>query len=140
MDEKPEAKEEVVESELKPGTERILLVEDDAAVRELTNEILKMSGYTVIAAENGPQALEICEHLEEHIDLMVTDLVMPQMGGRELAKILTDKIPELRVLYMSGYTTSTSLQQGLLEPGSFFLQKPFAPDDLARRVREILDR
>ena len=141
VDEKPPVAKELAEEEtaVKKGSERILLVEDDEAVRELTKEILQMNGYSVIAASGGPEALEICEHLQQPIGLMVTDLVMPQIGGRELAKALGKRIPGLRVLYMSGYTTSTSLQQGLLEPGASFLQKPFTPEEMARKVREILD-
>jgi PAS domain S-box-containing protein len=125
--------------DVRPGTELILLVEDDDSVRELAREILEMNGYRVVEARNGVEALGIVEEGVEAIDLLVTDLVMPQMGGRDLAKKVAPILPELPVLYLSGYTDSVVLQQGMLDPGSFFLQKPFTPADLARKVREAID-
>jgi PAS domain S-box-containing protein len=122
-----------------PGTEKILLVEDDDSVRELAREILEMNGYEVVDACNGVEALEVFEAQADTIDLMVTDLVMPRMGGRDLAEKIAPTKPELRVLYLSGYTDSVVLQQGMLDPGSYFLQKPFTPADLAHKVREALD-
>ncbi len=121
------------------GTERILLVEDDDSVRELAREILEMHGYHVVEASNGVEALAVFEAETDKLDLMVTDLVMPQMGGRDLAKKIAPDHPDLRVLYLSGYTDSVVLHQGMLDPGSFFLQKPFTPADLAIKVREALD-
>ena len=121
------------------GSERILLVEDDESVRELAREILEMNGYDVLEAANGVEALKVFQQHIGSINLMVTDLVMPQMGGRDLARRVTPMSPELRVLYLSGYTDSAVLQQGMLDPGSFFLQKPFTPDELAHKVREVLD-
>ena len=97
----------------------------------------KVAGHPALV--HGVEALEIFEAQSETIDLMVTDLVMPQMGGRDLAKKIAPTCPELRVLYLSGYTDSVVLQQGMLDPGSFFLQKPFTPADLAHKVREALD-
>jgi PAS domain S-box-containing protein len=125
--------------ETSPGTEKILLVEDDDSVRDLAREILEMNGYEVVNASNGVEALEVFDAEADSIDLMVTDLLMPQMGGRDLAKKIAPKNPDLRVLYLSGYTDSVVLQQGMLDPGSFFLQKPFTPADLAHKVREALD-
>ncbi len=127
------------EAQVTPGTERILLVEDDGPVRELAREILEMNGYSVVEATNGIEALKIFDAAQQTVDLMVTDLVMPQMGGRDLARRIAPSYPSLRVLYLSGYTDSVAIQQGMLDSGSFFLQKPFTPSDLARKVREALD-
>ena len=124
---------------VRPGTELVLLVEDDDSVRELAREILEMNGYRVVEARNGVEALGIVEGGAEDIDLLVTDLVMPQMGGRDLAKKVAPLLPEVPVLYLSGYTDSVVLHQGMLDPGSFFLQKPFTPTELARKVREAID-
>lgn len=126
-------------SESAPGTETVLLVEDDDSVRDLAREILEMNGYTVLEAPNGVEALGVFEQRHDEIDLMVTDLVMPQLGGRELARQIGAQQPELPVLFLSGYTDSTVLQQGGLHAGSFFLQKPFTPAALASKVREALD-
>ena len=125
--------------ELSPGTEKILLVEDDDSVRELASEILQMNGYEVVEASNGVEAISVFEAQEKPVDLMVTDLVMPQMGGRDLAKHVVPKNPNLKVLFLSGYTDSAVLRQGRLEPGSFFLQKPFTPAELAHKARQALD-
>ncbi len=121
------------------GTETILLVEDEAGVRKLVCEILQQRGYRVLEAASGEQALEIAAR-EEHIDLLATDVVMPGIGGRDLARELSSKRPRLRVLFLSGYTDEVVAGQGILTSESDFLQKPFAPEALARKVREILDR
>ena len=102
------------------GSEKILLVEDDPSVRELAREILEMNGYAVLEAENGIEALKIFESEPDAIELMVTDLVMPKMGGRDLANHISPRRPDLRVLYLSGYTDSVAIQQGMLDSGSFF--------------------
>ena len=125
--------------DMAPGTERILLVEDDEPVRELAREILEMNGYTVHSACNGMEALAFCEKWSEPIDMLATDLVMPQLGGRDLARRVSELRPGLKVLFLSGYTDSAVMHQGLLEPGAFFLQKPFTPAMLAHKVREVLD-
>jgi len=127
------------EAESAPGTERLLLVEDDESVRELAREILEIHGYSVLEASNGVEALKVFEADPDSIELMVTDLVMPQMGGRDLARAVAPRCPDLPVLYLSGYTDSVAIQQGMLDAGSSFLQKPFTPADLARKVREALD-
>jgi CheY-like chemotaxis protein len=125
--------------ETSPGTEKVLLVEDDDSVRDLAREVLEMNGYTVVEADNGVEALNVFEAESETIDILITDLVMPLMGGRDLALKIAPVRPDLKVLFLSGYTDSVVLQQGILEPGSSFLQKPFTPSELAHKVREALD-
>lgn len=122
-----------------PGRETILVVEDDEAVRELAREILEERGYTVLTAGHPRDALQISERRTAPIPLLVTDLVMPEMNGWELADRLTAAQPEMRVLYMSGYTVDGLAAHGALRPGTAWLPKPFTPDDLARKVREVLD-
>jgi len=121
------------------GTETILLVEDEAIVRQLVAEILERSGYTVLRAGDGPSALELLRRHRGPVDLLVTDVVMPGMSGREVAQAVTSMRPETQVLYTSGYTDSAIDQHGVLEEGLAFLQKPFSPNDLARKVRGLLD-
>jgi len=121
------------------GAETILLVEDAARVREVVREILEMSGYHILEAQHGAEAIEISQRHQGPIDLMVTDVVMPQMSGRELAQRLAPVRPEMRVLYMSGYTDDAIVRHGVLEAGTAFLSKPFTPDALAAKVRSLLD-
>jgi PAS domain S-box-containing protein len=121
------------------GSETVLLVEDEEAVRSLVGEILQMHGYTVLEARHPGEALLLAERHPDPIHLLVTDVVMPQMGGHELAERLQSARPELRVIYMSGYPDDASVLRGVVETGSIFLPKPFTPDALAQRVREILD-
>ncbi|HEY1956244.1 MAG TPA: PAS domain S-box protein [Polyangiaceae bacterium] len=121
------------------GTERILLVEDEDQVRALAKAVLARQGYEVHAAENGNAALALFDKLEGKIDLLLTDVVMPKMSGRELAEKLAPIRPELKVLFMSGYTDDTVVHHGVLDSGIAFLQKPITPDALARKVREVLD-
>jgi two-component system cell cycle sensor histidine kinase/response regulator CckA len=120
------------------GTETVLLVEDEGSVRALTQTILQRCGYTVLAARNGIHALRLCEETTRPIDLMITDVVMPGMGGRELAETLAERYPQLRVLYMSGYTDDAILRHGV-EGGMDFLPKPFTPAEMAQKVRQMLD-
>ena len=122
------------------GTETILLVEDDEMVRKLVNEVLDNEGYRPLEAANGVAALSICAQYEEPIHLLLTDVVMPEMSGRELANRLAAVRPELKVLYMSGYTDDVIVHHGVLDEGTEFIQKPFTPDVLARKIREVLDR
>ena len=119
------------------GTETILLVEDEAAVRAVTRQLLERNGYTVVEAPDGPAALGL--ELAT-LDLLLTDVVMPSMSGRELADKLVARRPGLRVLYMSGYTDDAVVRHGMLEPGLAYLEKPFRPDTLLRKVREALQR
>ncbi|HJZ64122.1 MAG TPA: PAS domain S-box protein [Candidatus Acidoferrum sp.] len=123
----------------KRGSETLLLVEDDDAVRELTEEVLSSQGYKVITASGPKQAEEIAAARGKEIDLVVTDVIMPTLSGRELVKRLMAMNPKLRVLYMSGYTDNVIAQGGVLEEGLAFLQKPFTPRTLTQKVREVLD-
>jgi PAS domain S-box-containing protein len=121
------------------GTETILLVEDDKAVRELTQKILEEEGHTVLLAETAAEAERVCAEHVGQIHLMLTDVVMPGISGRELARRVAKVAPQTRVLFMSGYTDNVIAQGGTLEPGLAFLQKPFTPAALARKVREVLE-
>jgi len=122
------------------GFETILLVEDEETVRKLACTVLQKYGYTVLEAPNGEEALRIVQGQNGNpIHLMVTDVVMPGMSGRQLAERLVSLWPKLKVLYMSGYTDNAIVHHGVLDPGIAYIQKPFAPDALASKVREILD-
>ncbi|HVG39222.1 MAG TPA: PAS domain S-box protein [Pyrinomonadaceae bacterium] len=121
------------------GSETVLLVEDEEMVRRLSCEILSLSGYRVIEARHGPEALEVAASYVEPIHVMVSDVVMPQMSGRELAERLTPLRPEMKVLFMSGYTDDAIVHHGVLDENMPFLQKPFTPIALARKVRDVLD-
>ncbi len=121
------------------GAETILLVEDDEMVRNLSLRVLEMSGYRVLVAKNGGEALLICEQHGGQIDLVVTDVVMPMMSGPELAARLEKARPKLRVLFCSGYTSGAIQHAEALGSGKAFIQKPFTPQALARKVREVLD-
>lgn len=121
------------------GTETVLLVEDEEVVREMATEILRDAGYHVLEARHGPEALILGRRHAGAIHLMLTDVVMPQMSGRELAEQLTPLRRDMKVLYMSGYTDDAIVHHGVLEEGTAFIGKPFTPSALARKVREILD-
>jgi CheY-like chemotaxis protein len=121
------------------GHETILLVEDEDLVRELTRTVLLKHGYHVLEAAFGSEALLVSQQYEGAIELLATDVVMPQMSGPELAEHLLKLRPQLKVLYMSGYTEDTIIHHGVLETGIAFLQKPFTPIELAHKVREVLD-
>jgi two-component system cell cycle sensor histidine kinase/response regulator CckA len=120
------------------GTETVLLVEDDEPVRTLAREVLSIQGYTVLDATSPGEALRLAAAYPETIHLLLTDVVMPQMNGRQVADHLLAARPGLKVLFMSGYTDAAIVQHGVLEPGTQFLQKPFTPDRLGRKVREAL--
>jgi two-component system, cell cycle sensor histidine kinase and response regulator CckA len=124
---------------LPKGSEVVLLVEDEAGVRELAREYLQMSNYTVLVAENGHTALELAATHAGSIHLLMTDVVMPGIGGRELADRITKLRPEIKVLYMSGYTEQAVNQQGILGNDAVLLQKPFTIATLASKLREILE-
>jgi signal transduction histidine kinase/ActR/RegA family two-component response regulator len=121
------------------GAETVLLVEDEAAVRALVREVLEMNGYVVLEAADGKAAMKLATRTRHHIDLLLTDVVMPQMSGRELAERLTAQRPDLRVLYMSGYTPESVLRNGLVPEGTAFMCKPFTVPELARKLREVLE-
>jgi two-component system, cell cycle sensor histidine kinase and response regulator CckA len=121
------------------GAETVLLVEDAPRVREVVREILEMNGYAVLEARHGQEAIDLSQRHAGPIQLMVTDVVMPQMSGRELAQQLVRTRPDMRVLFMSGYTDTAIVRHGVLEAGTAFISKPFTPDALAAKVREVLD-
>jgi two-component system cell cycle sensor histidine kinase/response regulator CckA len=121
------------------GSETVLLVEDAKGVRILIREYLISAGYTVLIAENGQRAIEVAQKHPGRIHLLLTDVVMPGISGQELARRLTAMRPEMKVLYMSGYASETVVRHGLLESGASLFQKPFTQDDLARKIREVLE-
>ncbi len=122
------------------GSETILLVEDDELVRDLANRLLKQLGYKVLEATNGQEALGVVkEHDGETIHLLLTDIVMPQMGGKDLADWLKISRPNVKVLYTSGYADNAIVHHGVLDPGTHFVQKPFSLKTLSHKVREVLD-
>jgi len=133
------APDEVVHPSTLQGTETILLVEDQEEVRKVAVQILKRYGYHVIEAGNAGEALLSCERHPRTIHLLLTDVVMPQMSGRELAERLLQIRPDMKVLYMSGYTENTIVHHGMLDSGIAYMQKPLLPEMLARRVREVLE-
>jgi len=122
----------------KQGWETVLLVEDEDAVRALAREVLRRHGYVVLEARHGVDALRLAERHTDDIQLMITDVVMPHMSGRELAERLCSARPTMKVLFMSGYTDHAVMNRALT-PGSSFLQKPFTPETFARKVRQVLD-
>jgi len=122
------------------GSETILLVEDDDEVRALARETLEGNGYAVIPAAGAAEALRVMGTRQQPIHLLVTDVVLPQMSGRGLADRLTPDHHDLRVLYISGYTDDAVVRHGVLAGGTAFLQKPFTPVALLRKVREVLDQ
>ena len=122
------------------GSETILLVEDDRQVRELARSVLSSCGYTVLVADSAPEVASRCEQHASTIHLLLTDVVMPGSGGREIAKQVMARRPGIKVLYMSGYTTNAIVHHGVLDAGTSFLQKPFTPASLAAKVREVLDQ
>lgn len=128
-----------IQTAVRAGTETILLVEDEVGVRQLVREMLHRLGYTTLEAGSGAEALRIFEQYQGAIDLLLTDVIMPQMSGRELAARLRASRPSLKVLYMSGYTDDMLAHHGVLEPNVYLLPKPFAPDELGAKLREVLD-
>jgi CheY-like chemotaxis protein len=129
----------VAVAEAKPGTETVLVVEDQEQVRRLTCEVLRRHGYTVIEAPGGSEAV-VLSAAHPEIDLLVTDVVMPRMNGLELTKRLRETVPRLRVLYMSGYAENVVSRQGEWDDLSNYIQKPFAFKALLDKIREVLDR
>ena len=121
------------------GNETILLVEDDELVRNLACEALEMFGYPTLTAADPAEAIAICDDHRGTIDLLLTDVILPQMDGRRLFEVLSSKLPDLKVLYVSGYTHNFIVHHGVLDKNLNFMQKPFSIDNLARKVRQVLD-
>ncbi len=121
------------------GVETILLVEDAAPLRTLTNKVLELSGYTVLAAGNLDEAMKMAKARNWKVHLLLTDVIMPGGSGPDVADRLKERCPDLKILYMSGYTGTTMAHQGILKAGSPLLQKPYSPDALLQKVREVLD-
>jgi two-component system cell cycle sensor histidine kinase/response regulator CckA len=121
------------------GSETILLVEDDEGVREVATASLELHGYNVITAFDGREALRIAQSRREAIDLVLTDVVMPNVSGSELARALREEYPHSKILFVSGYTRDSVLRDGLLDSSVHFLQKPYTPLTLAQKVRQVLD-
>ena len=121
------------------GTEHILLVEDDASVRRLSKELLTRLGYSVTEAASGRAGLALGSDDTRHFDLALCDVILGDMSGPAVAEALSALRPSIRVLYMSGYTDEAIVRTGVLDEGKPFLQKPFTPMQLARKIREVLD-
>jgi len=120
------------------GTETVLLAEDEKSLREMVGELLEANGYKVLMAETPKEAIETAERYEGVIHLLLTDVVMPGMNGRGLALRVKESRPDIRVLYMSGYTEDTIAHRGVLEAGALLITKPFTQESLSRRLREAL--
>jgi CheY-like chemotaxis protein len=120
------------------GKGTVLLVEDEDMVRTLSSQVLQEHGYTVLEAWHGKEALALSERDLSAVQLTVTDVVMPEMDGRDLAKRLLSRKPDMKVLYVSGYTAKAIVRNGILEPDTIFLEKPFTPEGLVRKVHEML--
>ncbi len=120
------------------GSETVLVVEDDDFLRNMAQNALRRYGYKVLVAENGEDALRVCKELDGQIDLMITDVIMPKMGGKKLAERLQPLYPQIKVIYMSGYTDNAIVHHGVLAPELNFIEKPFSPEGLARKAREVL--
>jgi CheY-like chemotaxis protein len=129
----------IMPTEATGGNETVLLVEDEPVVRELAVATLREKGYTVVEAVNGEEGLRMARQHDGKIDLVLTDVVMPVMGGKEMADALHASHPDTKVLFTSGYTEDAMGHHGVLRPGILFLQKPYMTATLARKVREVLD-
>ncbi|MEW6201389.1 MAG: ATP-binding protein, partial [bacterium] len=122
----------------KRNIETVLIVEDEDALRSFLTRIFKRKGYNVLEARHGGEALRVCQKHPGHIDLMVTDVIMPEMSGQELTKRIMPQRPGMKVLYMSGYTNNTIVKHGFLEPGTHFIEKPFSMSAIEQKAREML--
>jgi len=122
------------------GSGTILLVEDDAMVRTMTTQMLEALGYSVLVAEGPQDALSLCERRETSVDLLMTDVIMPEMNGKELKRRIEAVRPGIRTLLMSGYTSDVIAHHGVLDEGIHFIQKPFNIEELARKVQDAIKR
>ena len=122
------------------GSETIITVEDNETVRDMTVAMLNRQGYTVFSASNGTEALEIIDSQKCSVDLLLTDVVMPDMNGKELYSKLSKKCPDVKVLYMSGYTDNVIAHRGVLDEGIHFIQKPFSIQGLSIKIREAMNK
>ena len=134
-----EVRPAVADEDAPRGVETVLVVEDEDQVRSLVEEVLSRHGYRVLTARDGRAAVEICRRQQMAISLLVTDVVMGQMSGPQVFAEISAIVPGIAVLYMSGYTGAAVLSRGVRDESPAFLQKPFTPAALARRVREVLD-
>jgi two-component system, cell cycle sensor histidine kinase and response regulator CckA len=133
-----ESEREASASGVVEGCETILLAEDSESLREMATEYLESVGYTVIQAASGKQALQLAQQSRAPIHLLLTDVVMPEMSGPELAAQITSICPAIKLIYTSGYTDDAIARQGILDPTVTFIQKPYRPKALARKIREVL--
>jgi two-component system, cell cycle sensor histidine kinase and response regulator CckA len=139
MEKSAEVGEKVPELPAEHGSETILLVEDEPAILEMTTMMLSGLGYTVVVAATPGEAIHLAHEYRGRIDLLMTDVVMPEMNGRELAGNLLSHYPDLKRLFMSGYTANVIVHHGVLDEGVHFLQKPFSMKDLGGKLREALE-
>jgi CheY-like chemotaxis protein len=123
----------------KRGSETVLLVEDEEMVRKLASELLEESGYVVMSAGGGEEAINFANQHKDRIDLLITDVVMPKISGKEVAAQLKKIHPETKVLFMSGYTDEAIVHHGIVDSDIAFIQKPFSQNALAQKIREVLD-
>uniref|UniRef100_UPI0040564CA4 response regulator n=1 Tax=Candidatus Electrothrix sp. TaxID=2170559 RepID=UPI0040564CA4 len=122
------------------GTETILLVEDEPSILRMTRMMLERKGYTVLSAAAPSEALEKAKNNSSSIDLLMTDVVMPEMNGLDLAEKITALYPDIRLLFMSGYTANVIAHRGILDHGVAFIQKPFSMADMTEKLRDVLDK
>ena len=139
IEDRPPSTKSIKASGVPRGTETILLTEDEPALRALSRHVLTSYGYTVLEAGNGERVLRLANEYEGTIHLLATDVVMPGLSGRQLAERITALRPATRVLYLSGYTDDAIVRHGVLQASTSFLQKPFTPSTLVKKVREVLD-
>jgi len=137
-EEESTGKEQTLTKSLR-GSETVLVAEDDDSVQDVAQRTLQRYGYNGLSAQSGEEALRVSDQIDGPIHLLLTDVIMPGMSGHELGKRLQSARPEIKVVYMSGYTDNAISHHGVLDPAVHFMEKPFSPEGLARKVREVLD-